>query len=98
MSMKRSRRASNTTKHSEAEGPLSFGAGDAEAPKSWDELVGAQPDGSFKPYALASTFSRNDLLEHPKFGRGVVTRVDGPRVEVLFKDGARKLAHAVVSA
>lgn len=93
MSMKRARRASTSAKHQEAEGPLSF-AGKQEAPKTWDELVGSQPEGAFKPYAISTTFAKHDLLSHSKFGRGIVTLVEGSRVEVLFQDGSRKLAHA----
>lgn len=95
MSMKRVRRANNSTKQQESEGPLSF-TGQAAPVKTWDELVGSQPDEAFKPYALSTTFAKNDLLAHSKFGRGIVTLVENSRIEVLFQDASRKLGHATV--
>jgi hypothetical protein len=50
-------------------------------------------DSDFTPYAMTSRFAKGTLLSHSKFGRGVVVGVEGPRVEVLFEDGAKKLGH-----
>lgn len=61
---------------------------------NWAEHVGAAPEESFAPYALASTFSKGALLVHPKFGKGVVTAAEGTRIEVLFEEGTKKLGHA----
>jgi hypothetical protein len=33
-------------------------------------------------------------MSHPKFGKGLVMGVVGARIEVLFKDGRKKLGHA----
>jgi len=93
--MKRVRRANNSTKQQESDGPLAFGA-QSQPAKTWDELVGSQPDEAFKPYALSTTFSKNELLAHSKFGRGIVTLVESNRIEVLFQDASRKLGHSTV--
>lgn len=76
----------------QSEGPLGFGPA-PETPK-WEELVAPREEGDFKPYAMTATFARNDLVTHPKFGKGVVVMVDGAKVEILFQDGARKLGHS----
>ena len=67
-----------------------------EAPEpTWAEIE-SKPDESFVPFVLSSRYSKGDLLLHPKFGKGLVLQVDGSRIEVLFKDGKKKLGHAVV--
>lgn len=93
--MKRARRATNSTKQTETDGPLSF-KGDSTPQKTWEELVGSQPEEAFKPYAISTTFVKNELLLHSKFGRGIVTLVENNRIEVLFQDNSRKLGHATV--
>lgn len=94
MSMKRSRKAGSSFRASKEEGALSpFGAASA-APASWKDLVADKPDEAFKPYSMTTTFARNDLVVHPKFGKGVVVLVEGSRVEILFEEGAKKLGHA----
>jgi hypothetical protein len=93
MSMKRTKRASHgSSKDSDADGP--FGFNKPGAPPSWAELTKDQPDAAFKPYSMSATFAKNDLVSHPKFGKGVVTLVESSRVEILFEDAARKLGHA----
>jgi hypothetical protein len=93
MSMKRSRRASTPARSNQEEGGFGM-MGTPEAPASWAALVADKPDAEFKPYSMSTTFARNDLVLHPKFGKGVVVLVEGSRVEVLFEDGPRKLGHA----
>jgi len=97
MSMKRTRRASSSANGSKEEAPLLLG-GMSDAPVTWADNVADKADTQFKPYALSTTFLKGDLIAHPKFGRGIVTQVDGPRVEVLFQEGAIKLGHATASA
>ncbi len=39
-------------------------------------------------------FSQGDMVKHPAFGAGVVSKfISGDKVEVLFKDVGRKLLH-----
>ena len=69
----------------------------AKAPpplKTWTEQVDGKADDTFAPYAQTTRFANGQLLSHPKFGKGVVTHVEGARIEVLFQDGAKKLGHA----
>ncbi len=62
----------------------------------WEKDVAAQPDGSFTKYGPKDRFAREQLLVHTKFGKGVVIDVEPSRVEVLFQDGPKKLAHGLV--
>lgn len=60
----------------------------------WKDAVANQPDEAFVPYAISTTFAQGDLLNHPKFGKGLVLTVDGEKIFVLFQDGIKKLVHA----
>lgn len=93
MSMKRSKKASSSSsKGSQGEGSLGFNPPPSALPR-WDEIVASQPDESFSPYSVGASFERNALVNHVKFGKGVVLGVDGKKIEVLFSDGVKKLAH-----
>ncbi len=68
----------------------------AKAPppeKTWTEQVDGKDDDAFAAYAMTTRFTKGQLLTHSKFGKGVVTLVEGPRIEVLFQDGSKKLGH-----
>jgi len=61
---------------------------------AWEHAIAGQPTGAFKPYRISLTLGAGELIHHPKFGDGVVARViDRGKVEVLFKDGPRTMAH-----
>jgi hypothetical protein len=42
-------------------------------------------------YAADAAYARGELVEHAKFGVGVVTGIEPGRVQILFEGGARKL-------
>jgi hypothetical protein len=61
---------------------------------AWEHAIAGQPSSAFKPYRISLTLGAGELIHHPKFGDGVVSRViDRGKVEVLFKDGPRTMAH-----
>ena len=60
---------------------------------SFDRDVAALPAESTVAYGTAYRHAENDLIEHVVFGRGLVTRVEGDKIEVLFKEGLKKLVH-----
>jgi hypothetical protein len=65
--------------------------------QSWEKAVSGKAPRDFKPYRVSGTFQSGDLIRHPKFGDGVVTRIaDAHKVEILFKDDSRTLAQALV--
>jgi hypothetical protein len=90
MSMKRTKAK---TAAKEKDGTTDFWAKPAAPEKSWEESTMEKPDDAFTPYAMRSTFTKGQLITHPKFGKGVVTDVETVRVEILFQDGKKKLGH-----
>ena len=93
MSMKRSKqRNSGSSRQSDEDESTAWGK-PAEPEPTWAE-VESKPDGSFVPFALSSRYAKGDCISHPKFGKGLVLGVEGPRIEVLFQDGKKKLGHA----
>lgn len=94
MSMKRTKKASGSTRGGASDGSFGFNPPSTEVP-TWDTAVGALESEAFTAYAPAQTYKRDTLLDHAKFGRGKVLAVDGGRIEVLFSDGVKKLAHGV---
>lgn len=45
-----------------------------------------------RPYAMTETFAVGDIVDHPKFGHGVVQELFPPdKMQILFRDGARML-------
>ena len=62
--------------------------------KTFDEEMDGKTDDMFAAFSMTTTYEKGALLTHPKFGKGVVTFVEGPRIEVLFADGKKKLGHA----
>lgn len=61
---------------------------------AWERAIAGQPSGAFKPYRITLTFGEGELIHHTKFGDGVVAKViDRGKIEILFKDGPRTMAH-----
>lgn len=61
---------------------------------AWEKSIAGQPSTAFKPYRITLVLSEGELVRHSKFGDGVVARVlDPTKVEILFKDGLRMMAH-----
>lgn len=61
---------------------------------AWERAIAGQPTGAFKPYRINLTLGEGELIHHSKFGDGVVAKViDRGKVEILFKDGSRTMAH-----
>lgn len=96
MSMKRTKqRGSGGGRDKDTE--TDFWAKPKEAEKTWDQAMENQPDEAFVPYAMATRYTKGQLVTHPKFGKGVVTDVEPSRVEILFQEGKKKLGHGATS-
>lgn len=93
MSMKRTKKATGSGRGS-GEGSLGFSPPSLEVP-AWEQAVNALGAEEFVAYVPAQTYKRDALIDHAKFGRGKVLAVDGGRIEVLFSDGVKKLAHGL---
>ena len=95
MSMKRSKEVRRGPKDATGEEDSYFKSKTPDKKWEWETDVGAQPDSAFAKYAPTARYTLEAMVIHPKFGKGVVVDVDEQRVEVLFQDGAKKLAHGL---
>lgn len=60
----------------------------------YDKLMSGRDIADAKPYNLEGHFDEGDVLNHRKFGLGLVTRVMADaKVEVVFQDGLKVLVH-----
>jgi len=95
MSIKRSRPMSRGSRNRDADVPSFLSPAKPPEPEpTWEGDVAGKPDDAFVPYALTTKFERGALINHPKFGKGVVIRAEGKLIDVRFQDGDRKLGHA----
>lgn len=63
--------------------------------QAWKAAVGDRDAAGATLYRPAVRFDAGALIAHPKFGLGVTTRVEGNKVEVMFKDGPKLLVHGM---
>lgn len=52
------------------------------------------PAGPARRYSPTEVYAVGELVDHPKFGPGEVTRARGGKIEVRFESGTRLLIHA----
>jgi hypothetical protein len=64
---------------------------------TYEQHMEGKADGEFAAFSMATTYAKGALINHAKFGKGVIVAVEGSRVEVLFADGMKKLGHATPS-
>ena len=93
MSIKRAKEVSRGPRRAESESS-SLSPKTAERKWNWAKDVDAKTDESFVRYATTERFQKDTLLRHSKFGKGVVTHVEGAHIDVLFEEGSKKLMHA----
>ena len=94
MSIKRVKQASRGARDRDEGGASFLTPKEPERQWVWADDVASQPDESFAPYALTVTFAKGAFVLHSKFGKGVVTLVEGPNIDVLFEEGPKRLRHA----
>ncbi|HRI68501.1 MAG TPA: hypothetical protein PK156_29935 [Polyangium sp.] len=63
------------------------------AEQAWKKALTPYEGKPAAAYRATERFTVDQVIEHSKFGRGIVKRVDGSKVEVLFQSGAKLLAH-----
>lgn len=73
------------------EGNRPIGAAEQRrAPTDWKSALAAA-SGPRRPYSATAPLAVGDIVEHPKFGVGVVTATEPRRAVVRFADATRKL-------
>lgn len=60
----------------------------------WEEVKGLIDNDAKQSYNMKMTFGMHATIEHPKFGVGIVTAIQGHAIEVTFEDGPRSLVHS----
>ena len=59
----------------------------------WEEAM-KKAKSDPKPYSIKQTFTQDDILGHPKFGVGWVSKVlDTDKIEVVFQTSSKILVH-----
>ncbi|MCG2749965.1 MAG: hypothetical protein L6365_20835 [Desulfobulbaceae bacterium] len=63
-----------------------------KAENNFLELLGGRDPIAAVRYAMTKSFAEDDLVNHPFFGIGLVTRVIPPnKIDVVFKEGSKIL-------
>lgn len=60
----------------------------------WTEEL-AKANGKAKTYSIRETFIVGDLLDHKKFGPGIVQALIDGKIEVLFQHEIKTLVHGI---
>jgi hypothetical protein len=69
-----------------------------ERKDQWQAAIAQVPVESRKQYAASSAFAVGDVVDHVKFGCGVVARiVEKTKIEVQFEDGLHVLVHKPIT-
>jgi hypothetical protein len=64
--------------------------------EGWATRTLGRANDAFTRYSMERTFRIGELVLHPKFGEGYVEQVlEGGKVNVMFREGAKVLAHRV---
>ena len=58
----------------------------------WTEAIG-KASGKAKDYTIREIFEVNELLDHKKFGPGIVQAIIDGKIEVLFQHEIKTLVH-----
>ena len=61
--------------------------------ETWVQLKNQVGVDLISPYRMTDSFSVQSAIEHPQFGVGFVTSVQGQKIEVAFKEGPKNLIH-----
>jgi hypothetical protein len=70
-------------------------AAERERTRTWEKSIAGKAMSDFRSYRTTEHFADGELVRHGKFGDGVVLRIiDSNKIEVLFQDDSRILAHA----
>jgi hypothetical protein len=67
-----------------------------ERADGWASKTLGQTVDAFTRYAMDKHFREGELVLHSKFGEGYVEKVlEGAKISIMFRDGAKVLAHRV---
>jgi hypothetical protein len=91
MSIKRTRTRADRRGSSGESAGGSVGSPTRKKEATWKEAVADKPDTDFTSYTVSGYYTTGTLLNHPTFGKGLVLRVNGQKIDVLFAEGKKVL-------
>lgn len=86
--------------------PAKSGLARAAKPKStfvkhteyWEQKMATKKQAPMKPYQVHTLFQLGDVIQHSKFGLGIVEEVKtNGKIVVLFRDEERTLIHGLTN-
>jgi len=60
--------------------------------EKYTRLLEQNQDKKAKIYCMSENYSDNDVIDHKTFGKGIITKVNHKKMDVLFETGFRLLA------
>jgi hypothetical protein len=63
---------------------------------SWEALLAERDVASARKYSPKQSFAKDEVLQHPTFGVGLVQEVRGDKIEVAFKADVKTLVHGKI--
>ena len=68
------------------------GVKQAKAEAHFEEMLADRDQSDARPYSMTEIFEEGDLISHPTFGLGVITKTEMPdKIEVLFRQESKVL-------
>ncbi len=68
----------------------------AEQVQEWEGALNGKDMGAAKPFGSADSAVEGGLIDHPKFGVGVVQKLVAPdKMEVLFRNGSKLMVRSI---
>ncbi|HOT98368.1 MAG TPA: hypothetical protein PLN61_00315 [bacterium] len=65
---------------------------EARETKKWNKLLTAADPEKAIAYSMSQGYSENDVIQHDKFGLGVVVKIlDPSKISVVFEDGLKNM-------
>ena len=69
-----------------------------KASEYWEKKMGEKNSDDLRPYSIKDKYVLGDVIQHPKFGMGIVELVQtNGKITVLFRDGEKILVHLMGS-
>ena len=60
----------------------------------WREALDKKELASARPYSMSDSYEIDDIIDHDKFGMGIVTNViTSKKMEVLFEEGRKCMVY-----
>lgn len=66
----------------------------AASSELWQKTVGQGAEVASQKYSFQTKYGQGDVIDHPKFGPGVVEKlIDADKIQIVFQDEVKTLIH-----